>query len=75
MMPSVLESSVRNVASSTIIANFKISSNKGAIMVPYKVDMGSDGNIMSFNIFTKLFPSTTTDQLMATKRCNQAENI
>ena len=36
-------------------------------MVPYKVDMGSDGNIMPFDIFTKLFPSTTMDQLMATK--------
>ena len=28
--------------------------------------MGS-GNIMPFNIFTKLFPSTTADQLMSTK--------
>ena len=36
-------------------------------MVTYKVDMGSDGNIMPFNIFTKLFPSITTDQLPATK--------
>ena len=33
----------------------------------YKVDTGSDGNIMPFNIFTKLFPSTTADQLVATK--------
>ena len=29
--------------------------------------MGSDRNIMPFNIFTKVFPSKTTDQLMATK--------
>ena len=36
-------------------------------MVTCKVDMGSDGNIMPFNIFTKLFPSTTMDQLVATK--------
>ena len=35
-------------------------------MVPYKVDTGSDGNTMPFNIFTKLFPSTT-DHLAATK--------
>ena len=36
----------------TTTANLKTSSNKAAIMVPYKVDMGSDGNIMPFNIFT-----------------------
>ena len=40
---------------SVIIANLKTSSNKATIVVPYKVDMGSDGNIMPFNIFTKLF--------------------
>ena len=56
-----------NSSDSTIIANLKTSSNKAAIMVPYKVGMGSDGNIMTFNIFTKLFPSATTDQLAATK--------
>ena len=32
-----------------------------------KIDMGSDWNIIPFIIFTKLFPSTTTDQLVATK--------
>ena len=52
---------------SAIIANLKTSSNKATIAVPYKVDMGSDGNIMPFNIFTKLFPSTTADQQAATK--------
>ena len=36
-------------------------------MVPYKVDTGSDGNIMLFNIFTKLFPNATTNQLVVTK--------
>ena len=36
-------------------------------MVPHKVYTGSDGNIMQFNIFTKLFPRATTDQLAATK--------
>ena len=35
--------------------------------MPCKVDTGSDGNIMPFNIFIKLFPSATTDQLAATK--------
>ena len=36
-------------------------------MVPYKVGIGSDENITPFYIFTKLFPSTTMDQLVATK--------
>ena len=48
---------------SAIIANLKTSSNKAAIMVPYH----SDRNIMPINIFTKLFPSTTMDHLVATK--------
>ena len=52
---------------SAIIANLKTSSNKATIVVSYKVGMGSDGNIESFNIFTKLFPSATADQLAATK--------
>ena len=52
---------------SRIIANLKTSSNKVTIMVPYKVDMGSDGNIIPFQIFTKLFPSATKDQLVETK--------
>ena len=51
---------------SDIIENLK-TSNKVAKMVPYKVDMGSDGKIRTFNIFTKLYPSTTMDQLVATK--------
>ena len=56
-----------NSNNSAVIAHLKTSSNKATIMVPYKVDTGSDGNIMPFNIFTKLFSSTTMDQLVATK--------
>ena len=37
------------------------------MMVPYKVDIGCDGNIMPFNIFKKLYPITTDDTLVATK--------
>ena len=51
----------------TIIANLKTSSNKTSIVIPYKIDMGSVGNIMLFNIFTELFPGTTADQLVATE--------
>ena len=52
---------------SAIMAILKTPSNKATIVVPYKVDMGSDRNIMPFNIFTKLFPRTTADKLAATK--------
>ena len=51
---------------STILANLNTSSNKAIILVTCK-DTGIDGNIMSFNIFTKLFPSATADKLVATK--------
>ena len=40
---------------STIIAKLKISSKQATIMVPYKVDMGCDGNIMLFNVFKNYF--------------------
>ena len=52
---------------SAILANLKTSSNKFTIMVPYKVDTESDGNIMPFHIYKKLYLSTTVDQLAATK--------
>ena len=52
---------------STIIANLKTTSNKAAIIVPYKVDVVSDGIIMSFNIFPNFYPSLTMEQLVATK--------
>ena len=38
---------------SALITTLKTSSNTAKIAVLYKVDMGSDGNIMPFNIFTK----------------------
>ena len=52
---------------SVIITNLKTSSNKATIVMPYKVDMGNDGNIMPFNIFTKIFPRLTAYQLVATE--------
>ena len=52
---------------SVIAAKLKTSSKQGTMMVPCKVDMGCDGNIMPFNIFKKLFPSTTEDTLVTTK--------
>ena len=56
-----------NSSHSEIIANLKTSSNKATIMVSYKVDRSSDGNIMPFDIFIELFLQTPMDQLVATK--------
>ena len=38
-------------------------------MVPYKVDTGSNGNIMPLHIYKKnLFPKINNEQLAATKK-------
>ena len=42
-----------------ITANLKTSSNQVSILVPYKVDTGSDGNIMPLHLYKRLFPSAT----------------
>ena len=52
---------------SGVLASQKTSTYKVTITVPYNIDMGSDGNIMPFYIYKKLFPSPTVDQLAATK--------
>ena len=39
-------------------------------MVPYKVDTGSNENIMQQYIYKKLFPRATKEQLMATGNTN-----
>ena len=50
---------------SVILAKQKTSSKQATMMVPYKVDMGCDGNIMPFDIFKKIFPKTSEDRLVA----------
>ena len=44
--------------------------NKSSIIVPYKVDTGSNGNIMSLHIYKTLFPRVNSEQLVATKNRN-----
>ena len=39
-------------------------------MVPYKVDTGGEGNIMSLQLYKKLFPSVTNEQLATIKNKN-----
>ena len=45
-----------------IIATLKTSLNKVLIMLPCKVNMGSDGNIMPLYINKKLIPRATIEQ-------------
>ena len=47
-------------------ANLKMLVGKNSISVPYKIDMGSDSNIMPLNIFKKLFPGVTNEWLADT---------
>ena len=51
---------------SVITANLNTSSSQDTLVVPYKVDSGSSGNIMSFHISKKLFPRST-EELAAMK--------
>ena len=53
-----------------LTVNLKMSASQNNIMVPYKVDTGSDGNIMPLHIFKKLFPKITNEQLVANKNKN-----
>ena len=51
---------------SILTANLKTSVGKNSISVPYKIDMGSDRNIMPLHIFKKLFPGVTNEQIADT---------
>ena len=42
-------------------------SSQVSIIIPYKVDTGSDGNIMPSHLYKKLCPWATKEQLEATK--------
>ena len=59
-----------NKTCSVLTAYLKMSAAQSNIMVPYKINTGSDGNIMPLHVHNKLFPSTTNGQLAATKNKN-----
>ena len=44
-----------------------MSVHKHNIMLSYKIDMGSNGNIMPLHVYKKLFPNITNEQLAKTK--------
>ena len=52
---------------SVITAKLKTSAGINNVRESYKVDTGSDGNIMPLHIYKKLFPRITSEQLEATK--------
>ena len=47
-----------------------MSSNQVSVILSYKVDTGSDHNIMPLHLYKKIFPRATKEQLAATKNKN-----
>ena len=62
-----INSFIFNRKQSVITANLKASSNQVSIIVPYKVDTGSDGHIMPLHLYKSLFPRAIKEQWVATK--------
>ena len=60
---------------SAIIANLKTSWNKVVMTVPYKIDMGSNGNIMPFYMYKKIISYDNKGAVSCKKRYkNQTKN-
>ena len=47
-----------------------MSAGQSKILVPYKIDTCSNGNIMPLHVYKKLFPKATDEQLATTKNKN-----
>ena len=60
-----------------ITKNLNMSSSQVGVIIPYKVDTGSDGIIMPLHLYQKLFPRAIKEQLVATKikKKNPIENV
>ena len=52
---------------SVLTANLKMAAGHNKIVVAYKMDTGSNGNIMPFHVYKKLFPNKTKEQLAETR--------
>ena len=52
-----------NKNQSLITAYLEMQAGEDIIKIPYKIDTGSEGNIMLLYIFKKLFKNTTEKQL------------
>ena len=62
-----------NSKCSVVTANLK-TSHQLRIIVPYKVDTGSDGNIRPLHIYKKLFPWSTTNKNIQLKHKQNKNN-
>ena len=58
---TVSTNSVKN--RSMLTAKLEMHAGNKKLTVPYKIDIGSDGNIMPWYIFKKLFPRVTEAKL------------
>ena len=52
-----------NKNQSLITAKLETQAHRNTIEIPYKIDTGSDGNIMPLLMFKKLFRNTTEEQV------------
>ena len=52
---------------SVITAIFEMSAGQNNVIVPYKVDTDSIGNIMPLHIYKNVFPKITNEQLVVIK--------
>ena len=59
-----------NKKHSVMPAKLKMSAGINNVIVPRKVNTGSNGNIMPLHIYKRLFPRLTSWQLAATKNIN-----
>ena len=55
-----------NKNQSMLTVELKVCTGDNKLKFPYKIDTGSDGNMMSWHIFKKLFPSFTEAKLKKT---------
>ena len=59
----IINSVYLNNKQSLITAQLEIQVNNNALKVPYKIDTGSEGNLMPLYIFKKLFRNKSVEQL------------
>ena len=58
-----IDSVCLNRNQSVIMAHLDTFTGKDKVEIPYKIDMGSKGNIMLLYIFKKIFKNTMVEQL------------
>ena len=52
-----------NKDQSLITAKLEMQAGGNTVEIPYKIDTGSEGNIMALFMFKKLFKNTTEEQM------------